>query len=146
MGTAKGAGRRATAARPRKAATTRLGRLRTVVNARTATFESLARFEGETWPGLSWCNISRDAKTGTGFYLVRFAPGARSLPHEHLGYEEFVILKGDLEDSDGAIYRTGDCVSLKPGSRHWSRSRKGCLIAAFTRGSFRMLEDDPSHG
>jgi anti-sigma factor ChrR (cupin superfamily) len=131
--------RSAATKRPRKEATSRLGRLRKVVNAYTARFEPLERFEGVIWPGLSWRNISRDAKTGEGFYLVKFAPGAASLPHEHLGFEEFVILEGDLEDPDGTVYRKGDCVSLKPGSRHHSRSRKGCLVAAFTRGPFRML-------
>ena len=137
----KGAARQAAAKRPRKQATTRLGRLRTMVNAKTAPFKALDAFEGVTWPGLSWCNLSRDAKTGHGFFLVKFAPGAVSHPHEHLGFEEFVMLEGDLEDSDGTTYRKGDCISLKPGSRHWSRSRKGCIVAVFTRGPLRVLAE-----
>jgi len=116
----------------------RLADYRTIVNFRTAKFEPY-HLQGEVQADLSWCNLSYDEKTGAGFFLVKFEPGASSIPHEHLDFEEFVVLEGELTDSDGTVYRAGDCVSLKPGSRHVSVSKKGLISAVFVRGGFRTL-------
>ena len=94
----------------------------------------------------SWCNLSYDDKTGEGSFLIRFDPGARSIAHEHLGYEEFLVLEGSVEDHDGAIYKKGDFVSLKPGSRHWSKMPEGATVAVFIRGGFRVLGSDAEVG
>jgi uncharacterized cupin superfamily protein len=95
--------------------------------------------QGEVQADLSWCNISYNEKTGDGFFLVKFEPGAKSIPHEHLNWEEFVVLEGDIRDSDGTVYQAGDCVSLKAGSRHVSTSKSGAVTAVFIRGGFRTL-------
>ncbi len=97
---------------------------------------------GEAVPGLSWLNLSYDAETGHGSFLIRFEPGSRSLPHEHTGIEEFLVLEGQLVDDDGTIFRTGDFVSFGPGSRHSSMAPQGCLIAVFLRGHNRLIEED----
>jgi len=115
-----------------------LAALRTRVNYRKARFKPFD-LQGKVQTDLTWHNISYDPATGRGMMLVRFAPGAASLPHEHLDYEEFVMLEGDLVDCDGTRYRAGDCVSLAPGSRHASVSRRGCVVAAFLRGGLRTL-------
>jgi hypothetical protein len=115
----------------------RLADKRAVVNYRTASFETYY-LQGKPQPDLAWCNISYEA--GHGMFLVRFAPGATSIAHEHVGHEEFVLLEGELVDSDGTVYRSGDCVSLRPGSRHYSSSPSGCVAAVFVRGGFRTLE------
>lgn len=115
-----------------------LGALRQMVNFKSAKFEVYS-LQGRPQDDLAWHNLSYDDKTGQGFFLIRFKPGGRSIPHEHLGYEEFVVLKGAIEDSDGAVYRTGDCVSLAPGSRHVSASASGAIVAVFVRGGFRTL-------
>jgi len=67
---------------------------------------------------------------------------ARLLPHAHAaglrhrgarppGLEEFIILEGELIDSDGTVFKAGDFVSYAPGTRHNSRTETGCLIAVF---------------
>jgi quercetin dioxygenase-like cupin family protein len=125
-------------------ATARTGRrkpldaLRHKVNFRKAEFKPY-HLQGEVQKDLSWYNLSYDEKTGMGFFLVKFEPGATSIPHEHLDFEEFVILEGEITDSDGTVYRAGDCVSLQPGSRHVSTSGKGAISAVFVRGGFRTL-------
>lgn len=119
------------------------GRLvRTVsVNYRTAVFETYG-LQGMPQEDLTWCNISYDEGTGHGFFLIRFAPNGRSIPHQHLGFEEFVVLEGEITDSNGRTYRTGDCVSLPPGSRHFSTSATGCVTAVVVRGGFRTLDPE----
>lgn len=123
----------------RQAAPPALASMRRMVNFRDATFEPYS-LQGEVQKDLTWCNLSYDEATGEGMFLIRFAPGGRSIPHEHLGFEEFVVLEGEIEESDGTIYRPGDCVSLKPGSRHFSVSKTGTVTAVFVRGGFRTLD------
>ena len=117
----------------------KLSALRKMVNVRTAEWQTYY-LQGEPQPDISWCNLSYDEATGQGCFLARFRPGGRSIAHEHLDYEEFFVLDGEIEDSDGTVYRTGDFVSLKPGSRHFSVSPTGCTTAVFIRGGFRTLE------
>ena len=74
--------------------------------------------------------------------MVRFAPGTGSTPHEHIGYEEFLVLDGTLTDSDGTVYRRNDFVSLMPGSKHVSVSVDGATLAVFVRGGFRVLDEN----
>jgi anti-sigma factor ChrR (cupin superfamily) len=69
--------------------------------------------------------------TGQGCYLMRMQPGAAVLPHRHPGMEEFLILEGDLIDSDGRMFSRGDFVSYDAGTQHHSRTEQGCLIAVF---------------
>ena len=88
---------------------------------------------------LAWHPVRADADTGEGFYLVAFPPGAGSAPHRHTGVEEFVMLEGELTDPDGTTYVTGDCVSLPPGSMHYSRSEGGCVTAAMIGGPLHFL-------
>ena len=45
-------------------------------------------------------------------------PGAKSLPHEHNGFEEFLMLDGELTDPDGKVFKKGDFVTFEPGSEH----------------------------
>jgi anti-sigma factor ChrR (cupin superfamily) len=87
--------------------------------------------EGPLQPDIAWLPISYDRKAGEGSYLMRLQPGARTIGHEHAGFEEFVILEGELTDSDGRVFRTGDFVSFRPGTRHNSWTDTGCLIAVF---------------
>ena len=61
-------------------------------------------------------------------------PNAKSLPHEHTGFEEFLILDGHLIDHDGKTFKKGDFVSFEPGSKHSSYTKNGCLVLVFMRG------------
>jgi quercetin dioxygenase-like cupin family protein len=113
---------------------------RRMVNFKAAKFEVYS-LQGRPQDDLAWHNLSYDDESGQGFFLIRFKPGGRSIPHEHLGFEEFVVLQGEIEESDGTVYRTGDCVSLAPGSKHVSASSKGAIVAVFVRGGFRTLNE-----
>jgi len=72
-------------------------------------------------------------RTGYGFHIYRMAPGQTSIPHVHLGDEEFYIIEGDLTDHDGYEYVTGDIVCLRSGTEHCSTTKNGCLIAVYLR-------------
>jgi anti-sigma factor ChrR (cupin superfamily) len=87
--------------------------------------------EGPLQPEISWLPISFDRDAWQGCYLMRMQPGAVTVEHDHPGMEEFLILEGELIDSDGAVFKTGDFVSYEAGTRHNSRTETGCLIAVF---------------
>jgi anti-sigma factor ChrR (cupin superfamily) len=87
--------------------------------------------EGPVQPEMSWLPVSYDRETGQGCYLMRMQPGAVTIAHEHQGMEEFLVLEGDLVDSDGARFGPGDVISYEPGTHHNSWTDEGCLLAVF---------------
>jgi len=90
---------------------------------------------GVTVPGMSWHKISYNRKNGgQGTYILKMDPEAKSLPHEHTGYEEFLMLDGELIDPDGKVFKKGDFITFEPGSTHSSHTKDGCLILVFMRG------------
>ena len=90
---------------------------------------------GVAVPGMSWHKISYSkANNGQGTYVLKMDPGAKSLPHEHNGFEEFLMLDGELIDPDGKIFKKGDFISFEPGSKHSSHTINGCLVLVFMRG------------
>ena len=93
----------------------------------TSKFVPIGAFGG-TEGTMTWHNMSYDAATGRGSYLMQMAPGASSRPHRHSGAEEFFVLEGELVDFDGHIYRAGDFVRLDQGTVHTSLSPAGCKL------------------
>ena len=90
---------------------------------------------GVTVPGMSWHKISYSKENGgQGTYILKMEPGAKSLPHEHTGFEEFLKLEGELIDPDGKIFKKGDFVSFEPKSKHSLHTINGCLVLVFMRG------------
>ncbi len=90
---------------------------------------------GAVVPGMSWHKISYNRENGgQGTYVLKMEPGAKSLPHEHKGFEEFLMLDGELTDPDGKIFKKGDFISFEPGSKHSSQTINGCLVLVFMRG------------
>ena len=90
---------------------------------------------GVTVPGMSWHKISYNKENGgQGTYVLKMEPGAKSLPHKHKGFEEFLMLEGELIDPDGKIFKKGDFVSFEPESNHSSHTINGCLVLVFMRG------------
>ena len=90
---------------------------------------------GVTVPGMSWHKISYNREnSGQGSYILKMEPEAKSLPHEHTGYEEFLMIDGELIDLDGKIFKKGDFITFEPGSTHSSHTKDGCLILVFMRG------------
>jgi anti-sigma factor ChrR (cupin superfamily) len=103
---------------------------RLVVNAHTTPFLPYD-LEGPVQPEMTWLPVSFDAATGQGCYLMRMEPGAITIAHDHPGMEEFLVLEGDLVDSDGTVFTAGDFVSYEAGTHHNSWTKKGCLLAVF---------------
>ena len=99
-----------------------------VVNIRQAAFEPWINADG-TDSGTATLQLASAQPQGVGFHVYRMAPGSRSEPHEHTADEQFLVLEGELIEHDGTVYRPGDLVWLRAGSRHYSRTETGCLLA-----------------
>ena len=90
---------------------------------------------GTVIPGMSWHKISYSKENGgQGTYVLKMEPGAKSLSHKHTGFEEFLMLDGELTDPDGKIFKKGDFITFESGSKHSSHTVNGCLVLVFMRG------------
>ena len=114
---------------------------RKITNLNNLDFEPFDKY-GKPIKGWSWHKISFDEKTNFGTYISKLDPETKTLPHLHTGYEEFLILEGELIDSDGTIFKKGDFISYKPNSSHSSYTKKGCLILTFMRGHNKQIKED----
>ncbi len=54
--------------------------------------------EGPLQSDMGWLPVSFDRKKGEGSYLMRMEPGAETIAHDHPGFEDFVVLEGELID------------------------------------------------
>ena len=106
---------------------------RKITNINNLKFEPFDRY-GSDVPGMSWHKISYEDEKNIGTYISKLDPGTRTIPHKHKGYEEFYVLEGELIDSDGTIFKTGDFVTFHPGSSHGSHTETGCILITFMRG------------
>ena len=112
---------------------------RKVIDIHNVEFKPFDRY-GAPVPNMSWHIISYDQISGQGSYVLKMDPGAQTVPHTHMGFEEFLIVEGELIDSDGMVFKKGEFVSFEPGSQHSSFSEKGALIIVFQRGLNKPLE------
>ena len=96
---------------------------RKITNLKSLKFKPFDKY-GEPIHGWEWHNISFDKKTNFGTYISKLEPGTKTIKHIHEGYEEFLILDGELIDSDGKIFKKGDIVSYEPQSNHSSYTKK----------------------
>jgi len=94
---------------------------------------------GKPIKGWSWHKISFNEKTNFGCYISKLDPKTKTLPHIHTGHEDFLILDGELIDSDGTIFKKGDFISYQPNTTHSSFTKKGCLILTFMRGHNSLI-------
>ena len=112
---------------------------REITNLYNVKFEPFDNY-GAKVPGMNWHKISYDKKNGGhGSYLLKMEPGAKSLTHQHTGYEEFLILDGELIDPDGKVFKKGDFVTFEPSSTHSSYTKNGCLVLVFVRGINKLI-------
>ena len=58
-----------------------------------------------------------------------------------MGFEEFLVMEGELVDCDGSSFRAGDFVRFLPGSKHSSHTPDGCTLLVILRGNNRALGD-----
>ena len=112
---------------------------RKITNLYNVSFEPFDNY-GSPVKGMSWHRISYNKENGgQGSYLLKMDPGTKSLSHMHTGYEEFLILEGELTDPDGKVFKKGDFVTFEPESTHSSHTKDGCLILVFMRGINKPL-------
>ena len=100
---------------------------RSIVNVYEASFEPYD-LEGPVQDDMSVLSVSYSPETRRGVYVIRVEPGAATIPHVHECMEEFLILEGELIESDGTVLKKGDFASYRPGTRHNSRTETGCLL------------------
>ena len=89
--------------------------------------------DGPVQKDMQLLNLSYNKDTGLGWYVIRMAPGAATIPHTHNSREEYLILEGDLIESDGTVLRKRDFVNYAPGTHHNSRTENGCLLIGLNR-------------
>ena len=112
---------------------------RKIINIKKIKLKPFTKY-GKAIKNLSWLPLNYNKKKSTGSYILKFKPGGKSKKHKHLGLEEFFVIKGSLTDSDNTKFNTGDYVTFKPGSKHFSISKKGCLLLVFTNGKNKPIK------
>ena len=105
---------------------------RKITNLSNVKFEPFDNY-GSVIPGMNWHKITYNEKTGQGTYVLKMDPGAKSIPHEHINYEEFIMLDGELIDPDNKVFKKGDFITYEPSSSHSSYTKNGCLLLVFQR-------------
>ena len=113
---------------------------RTIIDPKKLYFEPFDNY-GEQIKGMSWYKISYDKEKGQGSYILKMDPGSKSVPHEHVNYEEFYMLEGELIDEDGQIFQKGDFVRFETGTQHSSYTKKGCKLLVILSGGKNKLID-----
>jgi len=105
---------------------------RSIVNIYEADYQ-VYDMEGPVQPDMSWLPISYNEERN-GCYVIRMEPGAKTITHTHDRVEDYLILEGELIESDGRVLKPGDFVTNQPGTRHNSRTETGCLLVGFDWG------------
>jgi mannose-6-phosphate isomerase-like protein (cupin superfamily) len=103
------------------------GENRQIVRTANAQFDTYD-FEGPVQEDMSLLKLSYDRTTGQGAYMIRMEAGAETVRHVHKRREEYLIIEGDLVESDGTVLGPGDYVIYQPGTEHNSRTVNGCLL------------------
>jgi anti-sigma factor ChrR (cupin superfamily) len=74
---------------------------------------------------VEWLYTAAETADGAEACIARYAAGACSDAHEHLGYELTLVLDGELRDDHGESYPAGTLVVEHPGSVHRLSSPTG---------------------
>ena len=90
--------------------------------------------------GDSVLQLDESLPLGVGFHVYRMPPGMTTRGHRHNGHEHFLILEGELHESDGTILRAGDMVFYRDGTEHSSHTPGGCLLAVHIAGAETPVE------
>lgn len=112
---------------------------RRVANIREAAFTPFVYDDGVAL-GDEILQLDTGLPLGTGFHVYRMPAGMTTRGHRHNGHEQFLILEGELHESDGTILRAGDLVFYADGTEHNSHTPGGCLLAVHIAGPEVTLE------
>jgi len=106
---------------------------RRVANIADASFRPFVFPDGATL-GDEVLQLDDGQPLGVGFHVYRMPPGMTTRRHRHNGHEQFLILEGELVESDGTVLRPGDLVFYRDGTEHNSHTPNGCLLAVHIAG------------
>ena len=106
---------------------------RKVANIQTARFEPFVYPDGLAL-GDDVLQLDDGQELGIGFHVYRMPAGMTTRAHRHNGHEQFLILEGELIESDGTVLKKGDLVFYRDGSEHHSYTPNGCLLAVHIAG------------
>jgi anti-sigma factor ChrR (cupin superfamily) len=112
---------------------------RRIVNVHQAAYTPFVYPDGLAL-GDAVLQLDHDQPLGVGFHVYRMPPGITTRGHRHNGHEQFLILEGELHESDGTILRAGDLVFYRDGTEHNSFSPNGCLLAVHIAGPETPVE------
>ena len=101
---------------------------RRIANIADAEFKSFVYPDGLAL-GDAILQLDDDKPLGEGFHVYRMPAGMTTRSHRHNGHEQFLILEGELIESDGTVFRKGDLVFYRDGTEHNSYTPNGCLLA-----------------
>ena len=109
--------------------------------------DQTAEFKAFVYPdglalGDSVLQLDDSQPLGVGFHVYRMPPGMTTRAHRHNGPEQFLILEGELHESDGTILRAGDLVFYANGTEHNSYTPEGCLLAVHIAGPETTLDSE----
>lgn len=110
-----------------------------VVNIKNAAYAPFVYPDGVAL-GDSILQLDDSRPLGEGFHVYRMPAGMRTRSHRHNGNEQFLVLEGELHESDGTIFRAGDLVFYRDGTEHNSWTPDGCLLAVHIASSETTLE------
>lgn len=110
--------------------TKQIGELRRIIDTKSAKYD-VYNFEGPALEGIYQLDLSYDRQTGHGAYMIRMEPGTVTTAHVHSLREQYLVLEGDVVESDGSVYGPGDYIIYEPGSEHNTGTVNGCLIIGF---------------
>lgn len=106
---------------------------RLVANIHEAAFTPFVYPDGEAL-GDSVLQLDAGLPTGVGFHVYKMPAGMTTRAHRHNGHEQFLILEGELHESDGTVFKKGDLVFYRDGTEHHSFTPDGCLLAVHIAG------------
>jgi anti-sigma factor ChrR (cupin superfamily) len=112
---------------------------RRIANIHTARFAPFVYPDGGAL-GDTALQLDDGLPLGVGFHVYRMPAGMTTRGHRHNGHEQFLILEGELHESDGTILRAGDLVFYKDGTEHNSYTPQGCLLAVHIAGPETVLD------
>ncbi len=112
---------------------------RKIANIHTADYTGFAYPDG-TMLGDMVLQLDGSKELGVGFHVYRMPPGMTTRGHRHNGHEQFLILEGELHESDGTILRAGDLVFYRDGTEHHSFTPNGCLLAVHIAGPETLVD------
>ena len=113
---------------------------RRIANIHSAAFEPFVYSDGAAL-GDAVLQLDTGCDLGTGFHVYRMPPGMTTRAHRHNGHEQFLILSGELHESDGTVLVAGDLVFYADGTEHHSYTPNGCLLAVHIAGPEFPVDD-----